>query len=73
MIMVVNDQTFECHLIDHNRELRNISEDIIYFDVFCSDLYVNIHPEDKVGFEKFTDPNFFPKELASICLSVWLT
>ena len=65
MIMVVNDQTFECHVIDYNRELRNISEDIFSFDVFCDDLYVNIHPEDREGFESFTNPNYFPGELTN--------
>lgn len=64
MIMTVDEETYECHVIDYNKELRNISEDISSFDAFCDDLYVNIHPEDREGFDNFTDPNYFPKELA---------
>lgn len=63
MIMTVNEKTYECQVIDYNKELRNISEDINSFDAFCEDLYVNIHPEDREGFEQFTDMNYFPKEL----------
>lgn len=64
MIMTVDEETYECHVIDYNKELRNISEAIASFDAFCDDLYVNIHPEDREGFDQFTDPNYFPKELA---------
>lgn len=63
MIMTVDEKTYECHVVDYNRELRNISDDITSFDTFCEDLYVNIHPEDREGFERFTDPDYFPREL----------
>lgn len=63
MIMTVDEQTYECHVIDYNKELRNLSEDIVSFDRFCDDLFINIHPEDREAFDKFTDPNYFPKEL----------
>ena len=62
MIMLINDETFECHVIDHNRELHNISR-LDSFDAFCEELYVNIHPEDREAFNLFTDPNFFPADL----------
>ncbi len=65
MIMVVDGQTYECRVIDHNKELRNVSDDISLFDIFCNDLYVNIHPEDRDGFVDFTNPDYFPKELKS--------
>lgn len=63
MIIAVNGHTLECYVTDYNKELCNISEDIHLFDAFCKDLYRNIHPEDRVGFKLFTDPNNFPKEL----------
>ena len=46
MIMVVDAQACECCVVDHNRELHNISGDITSFDSFCKELYKNIHPED---------------------------
>ena len=63
MILAVDSLNYECHVIDYNRELRSISENIESFDVFCSDLYINIHPEDREGFKRFVDPDFFPNEL----------
>ncbi|MCR5747852.1 MAG: sensor domain-containing diguanylate cyclase [Lachnospiraceae bacterium] len=65
MIMAVDGQTHECRVIDHNRELQNISTDVSSFDEFCDKLYINIHPEDREGFRAFTDPDCFPKELKS--------
>lgn len=65
MIMIVDQITYECHLIDYNKELRSISDEINFFDEFCDNLYVNIHPEDREGFRHFTDPDYFPKELTN--------
>ena len=62
MILVVNDVTMECHVIDYNEELQNISKTITDFGSFCEDLYENIHPEDRESFDHFTDPNHFPHE-----------
>ena len=64
MIMVVNGNTLECHVIDYNQELRNISENICLFDVFCNNLYENIHPEDRENFKEFTANEYFMKKLA---------
>lgn len=64
MILVVNDVTMECHVIDYNEELQNISKTITDFGSFCEDLYENIHPEDRESFDHFTDPNHFPHELS---------
>ena len=61
---MIDEETYECHVIDHNKELRNILAEIDSFDAFCDDLYINIHPEDREESDKFTDPNYFPKELA---------
>lgn len=63
MIMLVNEETFKCHVIDYNRELRSVSEAVSSFDEFCDDLYENIHPEDREGFKRFINPDYFPKEL----------
>jgi diguanylate cyclase (GGDEF)-like protein len=65
MIMAVNDETLECHVIDFNAEIRNISDDITSFDTFCEDLYENIHPEDRDSFKEFTNPEYFPNELSN--------
>lgn len=64
MILVVNDETLECHVIDYNEELRSISKSITDFGAFCEDLYENIHPEDREAFDNFTNPNHFPNELS---------
>lgn len=64
MIMVVNDETMECFIVDYNQEIRSISKDVTSFDSFCDDLYINMHPEDRDTFISFTDPNYFPKELS---------
>lgn len=64
MIMAVNEKNLECRVIDYNTELHNISEVVSSFDGFCNSLYINIHPEDREGFNKFTNPNYFPVELA---------
>ena len=61
MIMLVNEETFKCHVIDYNRELRSVSEAVSSFDEFCDDLYENIHPEDREGFKRFINPDYFPK------------
>ncbi|MEE5991278.1 MAG: hypothetical protein V3G41_11415, partial [Lachnospiraceae bacterium] len=63
MIMTVDKITYECHVIDYNKEIHNISQSITSFDEFCHDLIINIHPEDRDGFKEFTDHDFFPKEL----------
>ena len=62
LIMVVNDETLNCQLIDQNVELKNISA-AGSFDSFCEDLFANIHPGDREGFRAFSDPDYFPKEL----------
>lgn len=63
MIMVVDKESFACHIIDYNAELRHISNDVKTFDKFCDDLYVHIHPEDREAFDDFTNLNRFPREL----------
>ena len=63
MIMLVNGKTGECYVTDYNQEIHSITEEIRFYDVFCEDLYRNIHPEDRKGFRKFTDPDYFPNEL----------
>ncbi len=63
MLIIVNEDTGECEMIDHNRELDNISQDVHSFDQFCQELYVNIHPEDREDFLHFTDAGGFPKAI----------
>jgi diguanylate cyclase (GGDEF)-like protein len=63
MILVVNDETLECQVVDYNEEMRNISDDITSFDLFCQDLLENIHPESRDEFSDFTNPDLFPKAL----------
>ena len=64
MIMAVNADDMECHVVDYNKEIQNISDDINLFDEFCEDLHENIHPEDRAAFEQFTSPNYFPRALS---------
>ena len=63
MIMTVDSNTRECFVTDYNQEIHSITEEIHLFDEFCEDLYRNIHPEDREGFKKFTDPAYLPEEL----------
>ncbi|MCR5626924.1 MAG: GGDEF domain-containing protein [Lachnospiraceae bacterium] len=63
MIVTVSAKTLECRVVDHNPELRNISDKLKTYDSFCDDLYANIHPADREGFLKFTDHKHFPDEL----------
>ncbi|MBR1623069.1 MAG: GGDEF domain-containing protein [Pseudobutyrivibrio sp.] len=65
MILLVNENTFECHVLDYNDEIKNITSEVNTFDEFSSKLYENIHPEDRDDFLNFTNPNYFPKELES--------
>ena len=59
MILDVNVDTDECRVLDYNAEIRNISEKIIFFGEFCKALLINVHPEDREYFGKFTDPEYF--------------
>lgn len=59
-IMLVNEKSYSCNIIDYNVELRSITQEIHMFDEFCDLLYKNIHPEDRENFDHFTDPNYFP-------------
>lgn len=58
-IMEINDETLKCHVVDHNRELSNISAKDS-FAAFCEELCIHIHPEDRDGFRHFMDPGYFP-------------
>ncbi|MCR4909556.1 MAG: sensor domain-containing diguanylate cyclase [Lachnospiraceae bacterium] len=62
MIMLVNGETLECHVVDRNQELENLSG-FTSFDVFCEGLYKNIHPEDREDFRRFIGADCFPVEL----------
>ena len=64
MILVVNSETKECRIVDHNEELFTIADTNVYRDFFYR-LFVNVHPMDRPAFQTFTDPNLFPKDLAT--------
>ena len=42
-IMLVNEKSYSCKIIDYNVELRSITQEIHMFDEFCDLLYKNIH------------------------------
>jgi len=63
MILLMDRKTYECQIVDYNKEFKNITEVISRFDDFSEMFYRNVHPEDREAFEKFTDPECFPKEL----------
>lgn len=65
MIMLVDKNTFKCHIIDYNNEIKSVSPEIESFDLFSLKLYENIHPADRETFKKFASPDFFPSELES--------
>ena len=64
IIILVDGNTLECHVIDYNQEYRNISGNICKFDTFCDDLYKNIHPEERESFKAFLGHDFLAQKLA---------
>ena len=64
MIVLVDDGSFACHILDHNRELSNLGEPAYYGNLRDS-LYVNVHPEDREGFAAFSEPGHLVKELSA--------
>ena len=65
MIILIDRNTYDCQVVDYNKEFKNITEVVGYFDEFCEMLYRNIHPEDRAEFARFTDPECFPQDLAN--------
>lgn len=64
MIILIDRKSYECQVIDYNKEFKNITEVVTDFDDFFELLFINIHPEDREAFEKFTNPECFPTELS---------
>ena len=56
MIAVVSDLNDECVIMDHTKELRNISSEQSFRRLRQS-LLQNIHPEDREAFSDFTEPS----------------
>ena len=71
MIVIINDPTGICDIIDHNAELSNISAEnnsdtkTCPFSVLRKNLVINIHPEDREEFCRFTDRDRYVKLLQS--------
>ena len=69
MIAAVSDSTGQCFVLDHNKELENISagskneEECNTFAILCKSLKKNIHPEDRESFAHFTDHDAYVEEL----------
>ncbi len=63
MIAVVSDQSDECVIMDHNRELENISSERSFSSLRQS-LLQNIHPEDREAFSVFTEHDLYVSELS---------
>ena len=69
MIVMVDDGTYKCTVIDHNSELSNINHDIAPEQKMCDyESFVrgfdrNIHPEDREDFEAFMKPDTYVDKL----------
>ena len=71
LIIVIDEKTQACQVVDYNAEIRNISDEISSFADFCKALLINIHPEDREYFWEFTDPDYFMDMLSrSIYISM---
>ena len=64
MIVLFNDETGLFRVLDRNPELMNLPVTDT-FDEFCENLYINLHPEEREGFVRFTDGGYFSRELKS--------
>ncbi len=71
MIVIINDSTGICDIIDHNAELSNIKAEngsktkTCPFSMLRRNLVRNIHPEDREAFYRFTDRDGYVKSLQS--------
>ncbi len=69
IIAVIDDATGNCRIIDHNRELDNITADpeneaqTSSFKRLRRSLKKNVHPEDRDAFLLFTDHDHYVKKL----------
>ncbi len=69
MIVLIDDGTCKCTIIDHNPELANIMPDKasekkkLDHEVFLRSFDRNIHPEDREDFAAFMDPQTFVAHL----------
>ncbi len=69
MIAVIDDGTGQYEIVDHNRELDNISagsdgnDKSGSFKSLCRRLKKNIHPEDREEFRRFTTRDIYVKKL----------
>ena len=69
MIVMVDDGTYKCTVIDHNSELSNINHDIAPeqktcdYESFVRGFDRNIHPEDREDFEAFMKPDTYVDKL----------
>ncbi|MCR5675780.1 MAG: sensor domain-containing diguanylate cyclase [Lachnospiraceae bacterium] len=62
MILLVDAETLQVDVVDQNPELEHLTVTGSLED-FCRDLYVNLHPVDREGFTRFTDPGRLSEEL----------
>ncbi len=69
MIVIVDDVTAECTIIDHNRELNNISvkpnkvKNTISLNELQKELIKNVHPSDRESVSMFTDHEYYVEKL----------
>ncbi len=66
MVMVIDEGTRECQLLDYDKEMMNLPYAPADFDEFCNELRRNIFPEDRDAFWEFSDPAHVRNTLAQM-------
>ncbi len=65
LIILVEENTHLCHIIDYDKEIHNLSlEEANTFDILCNRIYKNIHPEDRESFNILTDVDSVHEKLS---------
>lgn|GEM_PF-32395 len=63
LMAAIDDETDSCHIIDYNPEIKNIEADLGDYRLLCKNLFINVHPDDREDFRRFTSNDYFPDEL----------
>ena len=65
LIVHVDEETSECHILDYNKEIKNLRVDRAKtFNALCKAVYKNIHPEEREDFKTLIDVNKLHEELS---------
>ena len=71
LILLVEEDTQACYIMDYNKEIHNLGVDKAKsFDLICKKIYKNVHPKDRESFSILADVNRIHDELShNVCIS----